>query len=146
MRHLLRHTKKMEAGERGSAEYTSNGIAKHIGYAPIPETNGWSIAVTAYSSDYTIHCLKGLLVLAIICAASAVVGGIIAGLISRKIGKPIKLCAERIEKLSEGDLTSPVPMVKSHDEVKILAKSAAKVVNEQKCYDQRYRQYPEQYG
>lgn len=87
----------MEAGETGSAEYTSNGIAKHIGYAPIPETNGWSIAVTAYSSDYTIHCLKGLLVLAIICAASAVVGGIIAGLISRKIGKPIKLCAERIE-------------------------------------------------
>lgn len=49
----------------------------------------------------------------------------------RKIGKPIRLCAERIEKLSEGDLTSPVPMVKSHDEVKILAKSAAKVVNEQ---------------
>ena len=128
---LAQTHEKMEAGETGSAEYTSNGIAKHIGYAPIPETNGWSIAVTAYSSDYTIHCLKGLLVLAIICAASAVVGGIIAGLISRKIGKPIKLCAERIEKLSEGDLTSPVPMVKSHDEVKILAKSAAKVVNEQ---------------
>ena len=128
---LAQAHEKMEAGETGTAEYTSNGIAKHIGYAPIPETNGWSIAVTAYSSDYTIHCLKGLLVLAIICAASAVVGGIIAGLISRKIGKPIKLCAERIEKLSEGDLTSPVPMVKSHDEVKILAKSAAKVVNEQ---------------
>ena len=128
---LAQTHEKMEAGETGSAEYTSNGIAKHIGYAPIPETNGWSIAVTAYSSDYTIHCLKGLLVLAIICAASAVVGGIVAGLISRKIGKPIKLCAERIEKLSEGDLTSPVPMVKSHDEVKILAKSAAKVVNEQ---------------
>ena len=128
---LAQTHEKMEAGETGSAEYTSNGIAKHIGYAPIPETNGWSIAVTAYSSDYTIHCLKGLLVLAIICAASAVVGGIIAGLISRKIGKPIKLCAERIEKLSEGDLTSPVPMVKSHDEVEILAKSAAKVVNEQ---------------
>ena len=128
---LAQTHEKMEAGETGSAEYTSNGIAKHIGYAPIPETNGWSIAVTAYSSDYTIHCLKGLLVLAIICAASAVVGGIVAGLISRKIGKPIKLCAERIEKLSEGDLTSPVPMVKSHDEVEILAKSAAMVVNEQ---------------
>lgn len=128
---LAQTHEKMEAGETGSAEYISNGIAKHIGYAPIPETNGWSIAVTAYSSDYTIHCLKGLLVLAIICAASAVVGGIVAGLISRKIGKPIKLCAERIEKLSEGDLTSPVPMVKSHDEVEILAKSAAMVVNEQ---------------
>ena len=128
---LAQAHEKMEGGETGSAEYTANGIAKHIGYAPIPETNGWSIAVTAYDSDYTIHCLKGLLVLAIICAASAVAGGIIAGLISRKIGKPIKLCAERIEKLSEGDLTSPVPTVKTRDEVMILAESTNKVVTGQ---------------
>lgn len=128
---LAQAHEKMEGGETGSAEYATNGIAKHIGYAPIPETNGWSIAVTAYSSDYTIHCLKGLLVLAIICAVSAVVGGIIAGLISRKIGNPIKLCAERIEKLAEGDLTSPVPTVKSRDEVMILAESTNKVVTGQ---------------
>ncbi len=128
---LAQAHEKMEAGETGSAKYTTNGIAKHIGYVPIPETNGWSIAVTAYNSDYTIHCLKGLLVLAIICAASAVVGGIVAVLISRKIGKPIKLCAERIEKLSEGDLTSPVPTVKFRDEVMILAESTNKVVTGQ---------------
>lgn len=128
---LAQAHEKMEAGEKGFAQYTSNGITKFVGYAPIPNTNGWSIAVTAHSDDYMVHCFKGFIILAIICAASAVVGGIIAGAISRKIGKPIRLCAERIEKLSEGDLTSPVPMVKSHDEVKILAKSAAKVVNEQ---------------
>lgn len=128
---LAQAHEKMEAGEKGFAQYTSDGVTKFVGYAPIPNTNGWSIAVTAHSDDYMVHCFKGFIILAIICAASAVVGGIIAGAISRKIGKPIRLCAERIEKLSEGDLTSPVPMVKSHDEVKILAKSAAKVVNEQ---------------
>ena len=128
---LAQAHEKMEAGETGFAQYTSDSMTKFIGYAPIPNTNGWSIAVTAHSDDYMVHCFKGFIILAIICAASAVVGGIIAGVISRKIGKPIRLCAERIEKLSEGDLTSPVPMVKSHDEVKILAKSAAKVVNEQ---------------
>ncbi len=128
---LAQAHEKMEAGETGFAEYTSGGISKYVGYAPIPETNGWSIAVTAHSNDYMIHCFRGLLILAAICAASAIAGGIIAGIISRKIGKPIRLCAERIEKLSEGDLTSPVPMVKSHDEVKVLAKSASKVVSEQ---------------
>lgn len=128
---LAQAHEKMEAGETGFAEYISGGISKYVGYAPIPETNGWSIAVTAHSNDYMIHCFRGLIILAAICAASAIAGGIIAGVISRKIGKPIKLCAERIEKLSEGDLTSPVPMVKSHDEVKVLAKSASKVVNEQ---------------
>ena len=128
---LAQAHEKMEAGETGFAEYVSGGISKYIGYAPISGTNGWSIAVTVHSDDYMVHCFRGLIILAIICAASAVAGGIIAGIISRKIGKPIRLCAERIEKLSEGDLTSPVPMVKSHDEVKILAKSAAKVVNEQ---------------
>ena len=128
---LAQAHEKMEAGEKGFAEYASGGISKYVGYAPIPETNGWSIAVTAHSNDYMIHCFRGLLILAAICAASAIAGGIIAGIISRKIGKPIRLCAERIEKLSEGDLTSPVPMVKSHDEVKVLAKSASKVVSEQ---------------
>ena len=128
---LAQAHEKMEAGETGFAQYTSDSMTKFIGYAPIPNTNGWSIAVTAHSDDYMIHCFKSFIILAIICAASAVVGGIIAGVISRKIGKPIRLCAERIEKLSEGDITSPVPMVRSHDEVKILAKSAAKVVNEQ---------------
>lgn len=128
---LAQAHEKMEAGEKGFAEYTSGGISKYIGYAPIEGTDGWSIAVTAHSNDYMVHCFRGLIILAIICAASAVVGGLIAGFISKKIGKPIRLCAERIEKLSEGDLTSPVPMVNSHDEVKILAKSAAKVVNEQ---------------
>ncbi len=128
---LAQAHEKMEAGETGFAEYTSGGISKYVGYAPIPETSGWSIAVTAHSNDYMIHCFRGLLILAAICAASAIAGGIIAGIISRKIGKPIRLCAERIEKLSEGDLTSPVPMVKSHDEVKVLAKSASKVVSEQ---------------
>ena len=128
---LAQAHEKMEAGETGFAEYVSGGISKYVGYAPIPETNGWSIAVTAHSNDYMIHCFRGLIILAAICAASAIAGGIIAGVISRKIGKPIRLCAERIEKLSEGDLTSPVPMVKSHDEVKVLAKSASKVVNEQ---------------
>ena len=128
---LAQAHEKMEAGETGFAEYASGGISKYVGYAPIPETNGWSIAVTAHSNDYMIHCFRGLLILAAICAASAIAGGIIAGIISRKIGKPIRLCAERIEKLSEGDLTSPVPMVKSHDEVKVLAKSASKVVSEQ---------------
>ena len=128
---LAQAHERMEAGETGFAEYTSGGISKYVGYAPISGTNGWSIAVTAHSEDYMVHCFRGLIILAIICAASAIAGGMIAGIISRKIGKPIRLCAERIEKLSEGDLTSPVPMVKSHDEVKILAKSAAKVVNEQ---------------
>ena len=128
---LAQAHEKMEAGETGFAEYTSGGISKYVGYAPIPETNGWSIAVTAHSNDYMLHCFRGLLILVAICAASAIAGGIIAGVISRKIGKPIRLCAERIEKLSEGDLTSPVPMVKSHDEVKVLAKSASKVVSEQ---------------
>ena len=130
---LAKAHEKMEAGETGFAEYTSGGISKYIGYAPISDTNGWSIAVTVHSDDYMVHCFRGLIILVIICAASAAAGGIIAGIISRKIGKPIRLCAERIEKLSEGDLTSEIPMVKSNDEVKVLAKSTAKVVNEQKA-------------
>ena len=124
------HTAMMN-GETGFTTCSYNGESKYLAYAPIGGTSGWSLAVIASANDYLIYCYRGLLVLIIICVAAAVNGGIFAMLISRKIGKPIQLCAQRIEKLADGDLTSPVPEVKSKDETALLAACTQKVVSEQ---------------
>ena len=48
--------------------------------------------------------------------------------ISRSISKPVVKCAKRLQALSEGDLKSVVPKVKSRDVVRVLADSTAQLV------------------
>lgn len=62
-----------------------------------------------------------------------VVSMILSALISRKVSKdvaiPIKQCAERLRLLAQGDLNSPVPTVKNHDETEVLSISTQAIVD-----------------
>lgn len=49
--------------------------------------------------------------------------------ISRSISRPVSECSERIRMLSQGDLTSPIPVVKTKDETKVLADSTEAFIN-----------------
>ena len=53
----------------------------------------------------------------------------IAVILGRSIGKPISLCSDRIEKLADGDLTTPVPSIKRADEVGQLGQAMDTVVD-----------------
>ena len=48
-------------------------------------------------------------------------------ILSGKIANPIKKCAERLELLAEGDLESPIPLIKSKDETGILYNATVKI-------------------
>ncbi len=122
--------KKMIAGESGIAFYSyeedhSNNIQ---GYTPIPGTDGWSVAVTMdedeFMHDAYVSNNRQMLIAAIICAIVI----LISVILSRSISKPIVKCANRLRALSEGDLKSPVPEVKSRDEVHILSDSIASLI------------------
>lgn len=119
---------KMRNGETGFADYTLTGVREFISYSPIEGTDGWSLAVCAPANDF--------LRTAYICFAIAIALTVIAITISainstrmgNNIGNPIKLCTERIEKLSQGDLSSPVPEIDTRDETKVLADATHKLV------------------
>ncbi len=49
--------------------------------------------------------------------------------VSRALSIPIKQCAERLALLSKGDLSSPVPIVRNHDETELLATSTKEIVD-----------------
>lgn len=120
---------KMRAGETGFETFNENGTNYFIAYAPVEGTDGWSIAVWAPKSDY----LSGTYVAIILTIAMLVVAcfigtGISIGL-GAKIGKSIRICTERIEKLAQGDLSSPVPDVGSKDETGRLAESTRVTVH-----------------
>lgn len=120
---------KMRAGETGFETFNENGTDYFIAYAPVEGTDGWSIAVWAPKSDYLGGTYVAIiLTIAMIVVACFIGTGISIGL-GVKIGKSIKICTERIKRLAQGDLSSPVPEVKSKDETGILAEAAKYTVD-----------------
>jgi len=120
----------MRKGEKGFCDYTLNGVRKFIGYAPIPGTNGWSVAVYAHADDFMQDAYTTITVTLILIAVAVLISIVLATLCGKAIGNPIKLCTERLVKLATGDLTSPVPTVKSKDENGVLAETTAKLVGD----------------
>ncbi len=63
--------------------------------------------------------------------AIAVVLANLMGLkLANDISKPVKACAERLNKLGQGDLTSDVPTVKRPDETQVLALATKDIVDD----------------
>lgn len=118
---------KMLAGESGFASYTANGVAEFAGYSPIQGTDGWSLYIYAPRTDFMDGTYSAILFTVIIVVVAAAVSTVISIQLGRSVGKSVRVCTERIEKLAEGDLTSPVPELKAKDETGRLS-DATKVV------------------
>lgn len=124
--------KKMTLGEVGVerfyyAEDQSNNIQS---YAPIAGTDGWSIAVTVDEDEFMRPAEYGNLIQTAVCIVACFVIILISMRVSHSIVMPVVKCAKRIQALSQGDLGSPVPQVKSKDETRILADSTAQLVKD----------------
>lgn len=126
---LAKCLEKAVALETGTSTYYENLSATIVGYAPVGESDGWSVAVCSPTSDF----LSTTYITEVICVAIVILAGIISvfssRLMGRRIGTPISVCTERIRKLSEGDISSPVPTVNTEDETKILADATGTLVN-----------------
>ncbi len=120
--------KDMRAGNSGFADYKMQGTRYFTGYAPIGGTDGWSLAVRVPASDFMRDTYDGIFW----TIACVVLFGVICGLLSArmgiKIGKSVRTCTERIQKLAEGDLQSPVPEIVSQDETGALAQAMDTVI------------------
>ena len=120
---------KMAAGEAGFGTYKSGNTSCLLAYAPVVDNNGWSFGVTAPLSDFmksTTNSLYIIIGMLIVCIITSILVGFAVG---DKIGSPITVCAERLEKLSNGDLKAAIPVIKSKDETGILAQATGKIVN-----------------
>jgi len=116
--------KQMIEGKTGVGQYKYNGEVKYLGFAPVKDTN-WFIAIDAPKTEVLagLNDLKNNIgtAAALFILLAAVIGYFTASFIS----KPIKLMAEHIKKISEGDFTHKVPAkcIKLKDEIGTLAKS-----------------------
>lgn len=123
------HT-KVRAGETGISSIVEDGIREFVCYAPVAESNGWSILITADQSDFMDNTYKTVFITIGLIVVGQVFVILIAIRLGRGIGGPIGASAKRLAELAAGDLTSEVETVTAKDETAQLADSTKRLVEE----------------
>ena len=123
-------SQQMVKGESGSKiEEMSGGESYFTIYGPLIEDNGWSICIcgtmTEFMKEYNTKMNQTILILIV---ELAVVSAVIIFLVGR-LTKPIEKSIDRMKKLSEGDLHSPMPDINTSDETKVLADSISNTLS-----------------
>jgi methyl-accepting chemotaxis protein len=126
--------KNMTAGKTGTQTIQVKGVSQCIGYAKIPDTNGWSIGVSANTSELMAGFYQSILITIALVAFFIVLSVFLTLKISKPIVNPIISLVARIQKLAEGDLHSEVPQLDSEDEIGTLSKSFSATVSILKGY------------
>ena len=104
-----------------SIQYKGNHLT--VGYAPIPNTDGWSLGVSANTSELMQGFYLSIIVMILFVAVFLIIALISAVRIASPIVNPIIKMVDRLELLSQGDLHSEVPEYVSEDEIGTLSKS-----------------------
>lgn len=118
----------MREGKNGFGEYESDGHKMFAAYAPVADTDGWSIAVTAPQLNYLASTRDAMVINIAVIIIAILVSSVIALVLANSISKPMKACAKRMKLLVEGDLDTPMPKITSKDETGMLANSTASLV------------------
>lgn len=120
--------KSMLSGKSGFDSYRLDGQKDLIGYSPISGTDGWALAVYAPASDFLEDTIRGIIFTIIVVVVSTVVAAIISAKLGMGVGRSVRICTERIEKLAAGDLQSGIPEIHRQDEAGRLAMATKTVV------------------
>jgi methyl-accepting chemotaxis protein len=100
------------------------------------EPYGWYISTGIYQVDIDAMTVKynkekntALFMLILFSIGSCILGILFMYLLAKSITRPLKEVTDRIQQLSEGDLHTPVPSVKTQDETKTLALATDQTVS-----------------
>lgn len=129
LKRLAKLEEKMTAGKTGVGTYRYGGVKKIMAYAPVENSNGWSIAITAPLSDFNIETIVGIILTIGIVLVSIAIAVVMVRRLADSIGTPIKQCAERLETLAGGDLHTEIPQITSEDETLMLADATRTIVD-----------------
>ena len=111
---------KMISGETGFGFYTWKGDKEFGSYAPIAGTNGWSVNVTALTSEFMSGVTLTIFISLILGIAAILLATLAVLKIAGNITRPIEQIAKSVEQLSSGDLGIKLDITR-HDEVGLIA-------------------------
>ncbi len=117
------------AGGEGFETVAWDGVDQFIAYTPVDDSNGWGIYVMTPTSNFLAQMITSIVLILILSAIIIIVSAIVIIVVAQNIAKPITKCAERLNAVATGDLTSPMPDIRSQDETGILANATSSIVN-----------------
>ncbi|MEG2054259.1 MAG: methyl-accepting chemotaxis protein, partial [Oscillospiraceae bacterium] len=121
---------KVSNPEHTFVSFNNNGKGFVAASAKIPQTDDWTIVVVAEKQEFLDKLSTAAIMLVAIVIVFIIVFTVIALIIGESISKPIRVCVERLVRLSQGDLHSPVKQFNSGDETEILASVTADVTKQ----------------
>ncbi|MBE5984740.1 MAG: HAMP domain-containing protein [Paenibacillaceae bacterium] len=113
----------MISGNKGIDTVHYKGEKLTVGYAPIPNTDGWSIGVSAKTAELMKGFYISVGITLIFTLIFLLLALISAVKIASPIVNPIIKMVERLELLTKGDLHSEVPIYERDDEIGTLSAS-----------------------
>ncbi|MGN0711218.1 MAG: methyl-accepting chemotaxis protein [Anaerovoracaceae bacterium] len=131
---LLAIEQSMVAGKTGVGHYyyAEDDTNSTQSYAPIPGSDGWSIAVTIDEGEFMSYSRHANIFQLIVTLVLLVIVFFISIRFGRTIARPIEACSERIQKLALGDLDTPVEEINSKDETRVLSEATKEIVESQR--------------
>ena len=120
---------EMTAGKSGTGKYTFNGSERICYYSPIEGTDGWSYGVVAPVKEMTSSLIYTVYGLSISSLVFLLIGLFVAYRVASGIANPVRDMSDRIQLLSEGDLTSDISVIDRKDEIGTLNQSLINTVN-----------------
>ena len=119
---------EMRQGKSGFGSVRGDGESYFLAYAPVGGTDGWSLAVEAPQSVYLSDTYVGMMINLAVVLVSILASIVVALKLSSNISVPMRACAERMKKMVQGDLDSPVPQVVGRDETAELTRSTVEMI------------------
>ena len=119
----------MLAGETGTITYKDAGTRMQACYTPIPNTNGWSLAVCARESDFLTSVYITNMIVVCVFAIFLTTAIELTIRVAKRIANPITACADRLASVAQGDLHTAVPQITTGDETQVLAEATETLVS-----------------
>ncbi len=128
LRELAAIHAEMRQGKTGFGSYINGEDKMFAAYAPVPDTDGWSLAVTVPQINYLASTRDAMVINIAVIVLSILISVIVALVLAVHIGRPMKACVNRMKLLVEGDLDTPMPKISNKDETGVLVRSTETLV------------------
>jgi len=117
------------SGASGFEKIAVKDTSKLIAYYKIEHTQDWTLILSIDSAEFTEPVIKALAATGKISIWIMLGILIFSALLANSLAKPLKLAADRIKLLGEGDLKTPIKPVKSKSEAGILTQGTKKTID-----------------
>ncbi|GLB28278.1 hypothetical protein LAD12857_02010 [Lacrimispora amygdalina] len=126
---------KIISGKTDIGKYEYKGVSRYCYYSPVSGSDGWALGVVAPINETTTSIYTVVFGMVILMLLSIGVGCFLAFWFAGSFAGPISAIANRMKLLSNGDLTSDVPVLKRRDEIGQLAEEIGNYVTSVRSYN-----------